>query len=98
MKKESIYKSRKEFYAFIRSHNLLNRIYDMVCYFGLIKNLDNSHNIKKCFLRNLEDIVYVETLAKFFEKKLTKNYKNVELRCNLKDLIYDLDYLKQYLV
>ena len=87
MKKESIYKSRKEFYAFIRSHNLLNRIYDMVCYFGLIKNLDNSHNIKKCFLRNLEDIVYVETLAKFFEKK-----------CNLKDLIYDLDYLKQYLV
>lgn len=88
---------QKELQSFIRSHNLVNRIYDMVYYFGTIKNPDSEQLLKAFFLKKLEDIEYVESLAKYFEKKLHINKKNVELRCNLKDLIYDLDYLKQYL-
>ena len=45
----------------------------------------------------MQNIYYVETLAKFFEEKKEKNKKNIELRCNLIDLITDLDFLKQYL-
>lgn len=83
--------------AYIKSHNLVNRIYDMVYYFGIIKNSNNEKVIKKFFYQKLYDIEYVESLAKYFEKKLIKNKVNIELRCNLKDLIYDLDYLKQYI-
>ena len=28
--------------AYIKSHNLVNRIYDMVYYFGIIKNSNNE--------------------------------------------------------
>ncbi len=83
--------------AYIKSHNLVNRIYDMVYYFGIIKNSNSEKAIKKFFYQKLYDIEYVESLAKYFEKKLIKNKVNIELRCNLKDLIYDLDYLKQYI-
>lgn len=88
---------KKDFYAFIKSHNLVNRIYDMVFYFGLIKNPKDEKNIKKFFLQRLEDVEYVESLAKYFEKKIPKSKKNHDLKCNLNDLVYDLDYLKQYL-
>ena len=98
MKEKSNYKSKKAFHSFVRSHNLVNRIYDMDYYFGVIKNPNNSENIKKFFLKRLEDVEYVESLAKYFEKKLRTHRKNIDLRCNLQDLIYDLDYLKQYLV
>lgn len=88
---------KKDFYAFIKSHNLVNRIYDMVFYFGLIKNPKDEKYIKKFFLQRLEDVEYVESLAKYFEKKIPKTKKNHDLKCNLNDLVYDLDYLKQYL-
>ncbi len=88
---------KSDFYRFIKSHNLVNRIYDMVFYFGLIKNPSNENNIKKFFFQRLEDVEYVESLAKYFEKKISKNRKNYDLQCNLTDLVYDLDYLKQYL-
>ena len=53
---------KKTWHSFVKSHNLVNRIYDMLDYFH-------------CF----------------------DEVKNIELRCNLIDLINDLDYLKQYL-
>lgn len=87
----------KDFYAFIKSHNLVNRIYDMIYYFRAIKNPNDEETIKKFFKQRLEDVEYVESLAKYFEKKLRKNKSNIDLRCNLQDLVYDLDYLKQYL-
>lgn len=70
----------------------------MVFYFGIIKNPENEEVIKKFFIQRLEDSEYVETLAKYFEGKLRKNKNNIDLRCNLQDLIYDLEYLKQYLI
>lgn len=88
---------KADFDRFVKSHNLVNRIYDMVFYFGMIKNSKDEENIKKFFSQRLEDVEYVESLAKYFEKKRTKNKKNHDLQCNLNDLIYDLDYLKQYL-
>ncbi len=88
---------KQEFRAFIKSHNLVNRIYDMALYYHLIKNNDNEKEIKKFFYNRLEDIEYVESLAQYFDKKLQRHPKNIDLRCNLIDLVYDLDYLKQYL-
>ena len=87
----------KDLYRYITSHNLVNRIYDMVFYFGLIKNPENESNIKKFFKVSLKDIEYVESLAKYFDNKMRYSKKNIELWCNLRDLVYDLDYVKQYL-
>lgn len=92
-------KDFKDFKRFVRSHNLVNRIYDMVCYFGMIKdNQEIEKEVKMFFNKRLEDTVYVEELAKYFEEKLRKYKKIPEIRCNLLDLISDLNYLKQYLI
>lgn len=88
----------KDLRRFIRSHNLVNRIYDMLFYLKVLKNSDNEINTKKFFYYRLEDVAYVESLAKFFENKLRKYRKIPNVRCNLIDLIQDLDYLKQYLI
>lgn len=88
---------KKNVHTFIRSHNLVNRIYDMVFYFGAIKNPKDKKNIQKFFFQRLEDVSYVESLIKYFEKKLKKSKNIIQLRCNLQDLIYDLEMLKQYL-
>lgn len=87
----------KQVNSFITSHNIVNRVYDMTFYFGIIKNPENEKVIKKYIRENLLKDDYVESLAKYFEKKQNDHYKNIELRCNLKDLIDDLNYLKQYL-
>lgn len=82
---------------FINSHNLINRIYDMVFYFGMIKSENREFYIKKFFSQRLEKVEYVETLAKYFENKIKTSQQNIELKYNLKELVYDLNYLKQYL-
>ncbi len=69
----------------------------MIFYFGVIKDSSNEKVVKKFLKESLLKVEYVESLAKYFEKRLTKNYNNIELRYNLKDLINDLNYLKQYL-
>ena len=89
---------KKDFNAFIRSHNLVNRIYDMIFYLGILKNNDSQETIKQFLYQRLEDITYVESLAQCFEKKQRKKESNIELKYNLQELIYDLDYLKQYLL
>lgn len=86
-----------DFKRYIRSHNLVNRIYDMLYYFKVFKNNQSEKQVKAFFNQRLEDITYVETLAKYFESKLRTHRKNHEVRCNLNDLISDLNYLKQYL-
>lgn len=86
-----------DFKRYIRSHNLVNRIYDMLYYFKVFKNNQSEKQVKAFFDQRLEDITYVETLAKYFESKLRTYRKNHEVRCNLNDLISDLNYLKQYL-
>ena len=69
----------------------------MIFYFGVIKDSSNEKVVKKFLKESLLKVEYVESLTKYFEKRLTKNYNNIELRYNLKDLINDLNYLKQYL-
>ena len=82
---------------YIKRHNLVNRIYDMVLYFNVVKDTKEEKTIKKFFLQNLKEVSYVESLAKYFETKLYKCKKNVDLKLNLEDLVNDLNYLKQYL-
>ncbi len=82
---------------FINSHNLVNRIYDMIFYFGIIKSENREFYIKKFFSQRLEKVEYVESLAKYFENKIKTSQQNIELKYNLKELVYDLNYLKQYL-
>lgn len=86
----------KTWHSYSTSHYMVNRIYDMLIYFDAFKEVKDKINLKKIIKNNLNDIYYIEDLAKYFSDKLKNNYKNVELRCNLVDLIYDLDYLKQY--
>lgn len=90
---------RKTYHSFIKSHNLVNRIYDMLDYLDFFEDkIQNVEKLKKNIFFNLNSIFYVETLAKYFEDKKKYTKKNIELRINLSDLINDLDYLKQYLV
>lgn len=85
------------FYTFKKSHNLINRIYNMLIFLGTIKNTQNEKIIKKFLNRRIEDVEYIETLAKYFESRRRRYKKHPEVLCNLNDLIYDLEYLKQYL-
>lgn len=82
---------------YIKRHNLVNRIYDMVLYYNVVKETKDEKTIKKFFLQNLKEVSYVEELAKYFETKIHKCKKNIDLRLNLEDLVNDLNYLKQYL-
>ena len=86
----------KMYNEFIKNHNLINRMYDMLVYFNLLSKTDNEIEIKTSIKKQLANIEYVELTANYFEKKLKKNYNKIELRCNLKELIDDLNYLKQY--
>lgn len=90
-------KEQQDFKRFVRSHNLINRIYDMLFFFKVIKDGESENQVKRFLKHRIEDITYVETLAKYFEEKLRRNKNKIELRCNLLDLINDLNYLKQYL-
>lgn len=70
----------------------------MLYYFKAFKNFDlPRYEVKSKIYNNLKVIENVETYAKYFEAKLKKTKKNIDLKCNLKDLISDLNYLKQYL-
>ena len=90
--------NKKTCYSFIKSHNLVNRVYDMLNFYKLFDGKNETKEyIKDKLNTNLYDIYYVESLSKYFEdrRKITKN--NITLKYNLLDLTTDLDYLKQYL-
>ena len=92
-------KRKTNWHSYAKSHNLVNRIYDMLNYFELFKDYkDSEKQLKKQIHNKIRSFYYIENLAKYFEDKLNKNQKNVEIRINLTDLLYDLDHLKQYLV
>ena len=88
----------KKYYDFIKSHNLVNRLFDMLDYFDFFMEKKNySLDDLKYGIRNsLKTLEGIEAYAKYFEDKLKKYRRDVETRCNLTDLITDLDYLKQY--
>ncbi len=89
---------KKNWHSFVVSHQLVNRVYDMLEYFNFFKSHTESELVlKKKINSKMSDIYYIENLAYYFERKLKRHYKNVEIRCNLVDLLYDLDHLKQYL-
>ena len=81
---------------FINNHHLEKRVYEMLVYFDIINFKKKPKHLKKFFNQKLLNSNFVETLAHFLEIKL-KNTNNIELKLNLKELIYDLNYLKQYL-
>lgn len=90
---------KNNWHSYAKSHNLVNRIYDMLNYFELFKDYkETTKELKKQIYYKIRSLYYIENLAKYFEDKLKRNSKNVEIRINLTDLIYDLDQLKQYLV
>ena len=90
---------KKRIDNYIKSHNLINIVYDMLDYLNFFKNnKQDVELLKKNINLNLHSKYSVETLAKYFEEKKRKNNKNIELRCNLIDLINNLNYLKQYLI
>lgn len=90
---------RKNWHTFAKSHNLVNRIYNMLDYLNFFENrTESKREIKKNIYDKIRSFYYVESLAKYFEEELKKHQKDVEIRCNLVDLIHDLDFLKQYLV
>ena len=83
---------------YIKSHNLVNRCYDMLSYYNAFKHQNlPSKEIKKNIYKNLQEIEIVETYAKYFNMKFKNTKNKVELKCNLKDLVNDLNYLKQYI-
>ena len=85
---------------YINKRNLVNRVFDMLEYLDFLKSLNMTDKETRRYLRDkLNDVYFVETLAKYFEVQLKKKkYKSkIELKCNLKKLIDDLNYLKQYL-
>lgn len=89
---------KKECYAFIKRKNLINRIVDMLYYFKIFDSKElSSKNAYIHIKENILDIYFVENLSKYFEQKMKTNNKKIQLRCNLLDLINDLDFLKQYL-
>lgn len=88
---------RKNWHSFVKSHNLINRLFDMLDYFNFFDNLDNVELVKKEMKKKIQSLYYVESLAKYFDDRIKDNINNIEVRCNLSDLIIDLDYLKQYL-
>lgn len=89
---------QKNYYYFIKSKNLLNRIFDMLDYFNIFEKYDLSKNDAKDILKeNINNPIFIETILKYFCDKFNNNQKRIELRCNLHDLINDLNYLKQYL-
>lgn len=89
------YKAER-FHPFIKKHNLVNRIYNMLYYYKFFKGGLNKTDYKNEIKNNLEDISYIEELAKYFEMKLKNVRKNVDLKLNLQELVCDLNYLKQY--
>lgn len=81
------------------THNLVNRIFDMLYFFNFFKNRKEAFcDIKEEIRNNLKKVEEVETIAKYFDTRLKKKHINIEIKCNLKNLITDLNYLKQYLV
>jgi len=88
----------RSWYSYAKKRNLFNRTYYMLEYFEKFSNDGyNKFDIKYCLKNNFADICFVENLITYFQEKLSQNKKKIELRCNLSDLINDLDYLKQYL-
>lgn len=86
----------KTWYSYVKSRNLVDRICAMLEYLEIVE-YGTSDKIKNKIKYQLKSIYYVENLAKLFEENMRSKYINIESRYNLKDLIYDLNNLKQYL-
>lgn len=89
---------RRNYYNFVKRKNLINRTFDMLDYFNIFDKKNLSKDKAKYFLKeNINNPIFIETILKYFCDKYKNCKKKIELRCNLYDLINDLDYLKQYL-
>ncbi len=86
----------KNWHTYAKSHNLFNRIIDMLEYYDFFKKSNNVNFAKDQIEIKLSDIVFVESLSVYFEKKLKRYPENKELRCNLYDLINDLIFTLDY--
>lgn len=78
---------------FLKTHNLLNKILEMLIYFNII---EKNNNIKYKIKSKMKEPDFIETIAKYFERKYNK-CRSIELKCNLKNLIDELNFAKQYL-
>lgn len=91
-------KNQVKIQKYIISHNLVNRLFDMLYYFYFFKNAQSDYkSIKKSIEKSLKRIEDVESFAKFLELKLKKKNQNLEIKLNIKHLVDDLNFLKQLL-
>lgn len=90
-------KDNKNWHNYAKSHNLFNRVIDMLEFFEFFDKTEDVKYAKRKVKDKMQSLYFVESLCYFFEKRLKQNMKNEEIRCNLYDLISDLNYLKQYL-
>ena len=64
----------------------------------LLKKEDtNDIDVKRILCQRLEDVDYVESLAKCFERRMKNYQSNRKMFIKLRDLVYELEYLKQFL-
>ena len=63
---------KKTWHSFVKSHNLVNRIYDMLDYFHCFDEVKNVELAKNQIKNKIRSIYYVETLAKYFDDKKNK--------------------------
>jgi len=87
---------KKTWHSYAKSRNIVNRVYDILDYFNFFTESKNKAQILRDIKLKIQDVFFLETLLKFLDDKLKRNQKNVEVRVNLVDLIYDLNTLKQY--
>jgi hypothetical protein len=66
------YMKKKTWHSFVKSHNLVNRIYDMLDYFHCFDEVKNVELAKNQIKNKIRSIYYVETLAKYFDDKKNK--------------------------
>lgn len=88
---------KRTWHSYAKSRNIVNRVYDTLDYFNFFEKVKNKEQMLADIKIKISDIYFLETLLKFLDDKLKRNQKNVEVRINLIDLIYDLNILKQYI-
>lgn len=81
---------------YLKTHNLHNKIFEMLIYFNIIESNKDFKYIKSKIKSKMKEPDFIETIAKLFERKYNK-CRSIELKCNLKNLIDELNFAKQYL-
>ena len=71
----------------------------MLYYFLKDKNAYSpAEELKNKIRQQIKTLDGIEYFTKYFDDKLKEHHEDIEITCNLRELITDLDYLKLYIV